>query len=320
MPPALRPAGTPPGRTTGALRAFARRNLCGAGQVVFLASPMSGLCNFLAIGWAAAFGGTGWAMLLGAFLGTILATATAGLFAVERERLDQGLYGFNGLLVGIAVPTFVPAGALMWGLLLVAAALSTLAAIALERLLAPLRLAGLTFPFVLCSWMAILAARLPAPGLVGLAPAAAAAGAAFPEPAQLLRGVLASVSQIFLVDNPVSGAIFLAGFALHSRLCAGLVLYGAALATLAAAALGADGQTLAQGLWGYSAALTAPAIGCVLLPRGRHALALASAAILLTLLLQAALASVLAPLALPVLTFPFVLASWIVLLAAAPTG
>lgn len=299
---------------------FALRVLRGAAQVVFLDNPWTGLGNFAAIIWAAIFGGGSAAMAVAAVLATSIATATAPLLGASAANAARGLYGFNGLLAGVAVAYFLPAGPALWLLVAVAAILSTVVAVALERWLAPYNLAGLTFPFVASSWLVLLAAyRLPGLGTVAFPPAALVAPVAFGSAADALalgRGILTSVSQIFLIDNPTSGAIFLAGFAIQSRICAAYVLYGAALATLLAALLGADAQMVAHGLWGYSAALTAPAIGCIFLQPGGRAFLLATAAIVLTLLLQAATMALLAPVALPALTFPFVLATWVFLLAA----
>ena len=82
--------------------------------------------------------------------------------------------------------------------------------------------------------------------------------------------------------------------------------------------LGAERGTIGLGLWGYSAALTAPAVGCIFNAPDPRALAHAASATLLAVLLQAAAATAVQPLGIPVLTLPFVLATWVFLLLRTP--
>ncbi len=119
---------------------------------------------------------------------------------------------------------------------------------------------------------------------------------------------------MFFVNDALAGALILLGLALHSRAAALLTLAGAASGVACALALGADRAALGQGLWGYTAALTAPALGCVFLPPGRRSLALALGGTLLAVLLQGATATLVQPWGLPPLTLAFVLASWAFLL------
>lgn len=287
--------------------------LRGAGQVVFMNNPLSGALNFAAMFWAAYAGGATWSVAIGSVIGTLVATATAyGLPAPAADR-KAGLLGFNGMLVGAAIPTFLAASPLMWGVLVFAAALSTIVALAVGNLLAPWKVGALTFPFVLTTWCVLLAAHT-IPALPAV-PAEAASPVLSLDAAAFLRAILASVSQIFLVDNPVSGALFLLALAVHSRWCAALAIGGATLAVLAALLVGADKTAICHGLWGYSAALTAPAIGCIFLTPSARTLVYAAFATLLTVVLQGATAVFAASVGLPALTFPFVLATWLFLLA-----
>lgn len=293
--------------------AFLDSALRGSGQVVFMDNPLSGLLNVAALCWGAWAGGTTWPVVAGAVLGGLVATATAWLLPLDRGARAAGLYGFNGLLVGAGLLTFLASTPLTWAVLVFACACSTVLALAIGRWLQPWRLPGLTFPFVLTTWLVLLAAH----GLAGLpaAPAAPMAAVGALDTAGFLRAALVAVAQVFFVDNPVSGAIFLLALAVHSRWCAGLALPGVLLANAAALALGADTGLLAHGLWGYSAALTAPAIGCVFLRPSPRSLCVALAATLFTVLAQGAIASLAGSLGMPALTFPFVLATWLFLLA-----
>lgn len=294
--------------------AFADSALRGSGQVVFMDNPLSGLLNLAALCWGAWAGGSTWIVVAGAIAGMLVATLTAWLLPVDRTTRSAGLYGFNGLLVGAGLFTFLAATPATWTVLVLACAASTVLALALGRALAPWQLPGLTFPFVLTTWLMLLAAQhLTALPAITAAPLAAVSGpGGF---AGLLRASLVGVAQVFFVDNPVSGTIFLLALAVESRWCAGLALGGALLANGCALALGADANILAHGLWAYSAALTAPAIGCVFLRPSPRSLLVAIAATLFTALLQGATAQLAGRFSLPTLTFPFVLATWVFLLA-----
>lgn len=309
--------------TTGTRRAPVDHLLSalrGSGQVIFMADSRTGLVNLLAFAWGAWAGGTRWSVALGAVLGVLVATATAHALAVDEAERRAGLYGFNGLLVGAGIATFLVSTPLVWAVLVLACAASTLVTHALARLLAPWRLPFLTFPFILTTWLVLLAAHA-LPGLSqATLPAALAADSGTLTAPWFLRAALASVGQVFFVDNAVSGALFLLALALASRRAALLAAAGALLAVACALLLGADRGQVVHGLWGYSAVLTAVALGAVFMRPGARTLAYAGAATVLTVLVQGASFSVAGTLGMPALTFPFVLVTWLFLLAGWPAA
>lgn len=308
---------TGPSKAGCALRLLLR----GSGQVIFLDSSLAGLCNFLALGWGAYSGGTNASVAIGALLGTMTATLIAVLVRADKDKLGKGLYGFNGMLVGAVIPTFVAASPLMWGLLFVATAVSTLVTLAVENLLRGAQIPGLTFPFVLTSWLVLLAV----PGLSGFALIEPVGGvsangqglAVLTDAAFILRASLVSVSQVFFINDPISGALILLGLALHSRWCAGLAAGGAVLGVVAALGMGADPAMVGQGLWAYSAVLTAPAVGCIFMQPSLRTIGYAALAALFTIIVQGATATATQVAGIAPLTFPFVLTTWIFLVARA---
>lgn len=294
--------------------------LRGSGQVIFMDNPLTGLLNFVALCWGAFAGGTTLAVAIGAVVGNLVSTAAAYPLRADRAALRRGLCGFNGLLVGAGIPTFLAHTPLMWLLLVFAAAGSTVVTLAIGRWFDAWKLPGLTFPFVLTTWLVLLAAyRLPGLPIAALPPAElasqASAGGGLASTDAFIRAALRGVAQVFFVDNPVSGAIFLLALAVESRWCAALAAFGAAAATACALAMGADANVVAHGLWSYSAVLTAPAIGCVFLKPGPRSLLYGAAATLFTVIVQGATATFAGTLGIPALTFPFVLTTWLFLLA-----
>jgi len=294
--------------------------LRGCGQVIFMDNPLTGFLNLLAMFYGAYAGGTTYAAAIGSVAGTLAATAAARLLRADRGALRKGFYGFNGMLTGAGIATFLDASLLMWVVLIFASAVSTVVALAVENLLRPWKAPGLTFPFVLTVWLVLLAAyKLPGLETTGLPVAALVsraetAGGLF-DAVGLIRASLVSVSQVFFVADPVSGAIFLAALAVHSRWCAGLAAFGAISAVFLALLMGADRATISHGLWGYSSVLTAPAIGCVFMKPTPGTLFYCAAAALFTVVVQSAASALAQTAGVPPLTFPFVFATWLFLLA-----
>ena len=102
---------------------FLRSYLRGAGQVFFMENAITGLFFLAAIFWAGYVEGqpsTAW----GGAVGLLVATLTALMIDSDDNAIGQGLFGFNGVLVGVAVPTFLADHPLMWLYLVIGAAAS----------------------------------------------------------------------------------------------------------------------------------------------------------------------------------------------------
>lgn len=137
--------------------------LPGIGQVFFQDSALTGLV--LALGLLVASRRAFLAALAGAVSGPVVALALgAGGIA-----LGSGLYGFNGVLVAIALEAALPATGRARALIGLALLATPLVTAAVTALLAPLGLPGLTLPFVLVTW-AFLAAATQMPGLAVAGP------------------------------------------------------------------------------------------------------------------------------------------------------
>jgi urea transporter len=315
-------------RTSGWARVVGRHPLLeyldsvlrGCGQVIFMNNPLTGVLNLLAMFWGAYAGGTTYAVAVGSAAGALVSTAAAYALRVDRGALRMGLYGFNGMLVGAGIAAFLGNTPLMWAVLVFASASSTVVSLAFENLLRPWKMPGLTFPFVLTTWLVLLAAYkfsglqtygLPVATLVS---DVSATGGPFGI-AGFIRASLASISQVFFVDNPVSGAIFLLALAVHSRWCAGFAAFGSVGAVAGALLVGAGTAAISHGLWGYSAVLTAPALGCVFTQVSPSTLIYCAAATLFTVFVQGATSTIAQTVGIPALTFPFVLVTWLFLLA-----
>jgi Urea transporter len=130
-------------------------NLRGIGQVMFQDNPLTGALFLIAIGWGSYAAGVPQVAIAGV-VAVIVATFTAQWLRVDVESLNAGLYGFNGILVGLALATFLAPGPLLWVYVILGAAVSVVVMLATTNVVKPWG-GALTFPFVLTTWILLLA-------------------------------------------------------------------------------------------------------------------------------------------------------------------
>jgi urea transporter len=298
---------------------FVDINLRGTGQVMFQNHPLTGALFLAAIAWGSWAGGVP-EVLFGGLLGLVTATLAAMWLRADADALAAGLYGYNGILVGLALATFLAPSPLLWGYVVLGAAVSVVAMLGTVNVTKTWQVAALTFPFVLTTWLLLLAAFAFAglgahvPPFAGdLAPLEPAAANPL-DLAAFVGGIFNSISQVFLKGNLVSALLFLAGLAVSSIPAAGFALAGAVLAVTSAHVLGAESELISAGLLGFSPVLTAIALGTVFHRPSPRVAVYAAVGTVFTVVAQAAMNVALAPVGLPALTAPFVLVSWLFLL------
>src|SRR5262245_46989529 len=108
--------------SSGILR-FVDVNLRGVGQVMFQNNPLSGALFLAAIAWGSYEAGVLHVTLAG-LIAVVVSTLTAHWLHVDEASLRSGLYGYNGILVGLALATFLAPGALLWAYVVLGAAVS----------------------------------------------------------------------------------------------------------------------------------------------------------------------------------------------------
>lgn len=77
---------------------------------------------------------------------------------------------------------------------------------------------------------------------------------------------LVGISQIFVVENAVSGALVLGGIAVYSKEAAAHTLLGSSIGVATGVAMGADPSAITAGLWGFNPALTSLAVSVFFTP------------------------------------------------------
>lgn len=296
---------------------YVRAMLRGTGQVMFQGNAWTGLLFLCGIFWGAYQEGQG-IVAWGAIVGVIVSTLTGYVLQLPKNDGAQGLWGFNGVLVGCALPTFLGNTAWMWIALIICSMLTTWVRTGFNNVMAPWKVNSFTFPFVFCTWLFVLAARV----LHGMPPeymATPELSAHFSTAIDLSFGSLViywlkGIAQVFLINSWVTGIFFLVALFISSRWAALWAAVASAIALFVALIFGAPGSDIANGLFGFSPVLTGIALGCVFYkPNGRSAL-WAIVGIIVTVFVQAGMDAMMMPLGLATLTGPFCITTWLFLL------
>lgn len=108
-----------------------------------------------------------------------------------------------------------------------------------------------------------------------------------------------------MVNDPLAGALVLAGIGYYSKSCAGYTYLGSTIGVLTAYAMGAPGSEIAAGLWGFNPALTSLAVS-VFFVQSPASFMLASGAASSTAVLFAGMKTAMGTaFGVPALTLPF---------------
>lgn len=254
-------------------------------------------------------------VICGALLGVGAATVTGMLLPESVRDGKDGLWGFNGLLVGCALPTFLESTPAMWTALILCSASTVWIRNGLNRIGTRLSVSSLTFPFVLSVWFFLFASRclnnMPSDALCVPALTYRMASAAIPpSAADCVIFVLKGISQIFLINDPLAGAIFLLALAASSVRAALRAACGSLTAVFLALMYGAPESLLTNGLLGFSPALTAVALGGVF-GTGIRSLLWTLTAVVFTFFLELGMQALTEPFGIPVLTAPFCITVWL---------
>lgn len=297
---------------------FVEYCLRGVGQVMFMNNPLTGLMVMVAA-WTydpwLGFGGT---------VGVVVSTLVALLMGFDRGAIHAGLYGFNGVLCGLALATFLAppwdGGATVW--IVVVSAGSSIAMAGLAALFGGAwGVPPFTLAFNFSVLLVLITALHSAQGRVGelitpTAPAVtgpsvssvlreSATSAGSTDVLAVLNAVFRGIGQLFFVNSVLGGVLILVGIVLCSRIAAAFALVGSVIGMLVGMALGADGVAIYNGLWGFNSFDACLAVAGVFYVLTWRSALLGIACAAYTALLFGAIGSFLGPWGLPAMTLPF---------------
>ncbi len=291
-------------------------SLKGTSQVFFMENPITGILFFVAMAYASYVSGV-WATTIGAAIGVVVATLTARLLDCDEKSVASGLFGFNGVLVGAALPTFIAASPQLWVYVVVGAAASTVITAAFSATLtAKWGIPGSTGPFVLTGWLMVAGAysfgglhvtgdtpKLASDYVQGLV--------AIPAPLELVQIFFRNIGQVYLLGSEISGAIILVGIFIASVPAGIAAAIGSLIAMIVSIGMGADPAIVSQGLYGFSPVLTAIAVGVIFLKTSPRVAIYAALATVVTVFVQGALDVMVSPAGIPSFTAPYVLTMYL---------
>lgn len=291
--------------------------LKGSGQVMFQGNVWTGLLFLIGIFWGAYQEGQP-EVAYGAVVGLVASTFAGYILRQPKADGAEGLWGFNGILVGCAFPTFLSDTPQMWLALILCSILTTWVRTGFNNVMAPWKTNSLTFPFVLTSWFFFFAARamqgMPPESMAEpelMAPLSTSIDLSF---SSLVIYWLKGIAQVFLINSWVTGIFFLAALFVSNRWAALWAAVGSALSLIMILLYDGSGSNIANGLYGFSPVLTAIALGCTFYkPNGRTAI-WTLVGIVVTVFIQAGMDSMMLPFGIPTFTAPFCLTTWLFLL------
>lgn len=235
----------------------------GTGQVIFLNSSYAGkiLLGSLAVGDPY--------LAVLAFLGSTTSTLTAQTAQLNTTTTTNGLYSYNGCLVGCATAVFVApqCSTLIMGLpvTLVGATASTFVTQILSQTMVQPQWT-IAFNLVTLTMLLRVQPLLEATTKVDAATtstaAAEVAGATATSFLDLLLAPLVGLSQIFVVESAWTGMGIVAALASYSPQLAGYAVTGSLTGSVIGYTIyGVAPTDIAAGLWGFNPALTALGVG-----------------------------------------------------------
>lgn len=263
--------------------------LKGIGQVMLQNNAVTGLLFLIGIFY------NSWLMGLGALLGVVVSTLTALLLRYPRENIKDGLYGFNGTLVGIAVLFFFQANVVSIILIVVGSALSSVIMYVMhEKKLYPF-----TFPFVLSTWALFMVNHF-----FNLVDRISTSLADVLK-VHVTSAVSTGFGQVMFQGSIVTGVVFFVALLVSSRRVAIFALCGSIVGMLVAWAMAFPTSMITAGIFGYNAVLCAIAFS----DKQKSSWVFAGVAAILSVLIVASFDAF----NLIALTAPFVFATWITL-------
>lgn len=258
--------------------------LKGISQVMLQSNALTGLLFLLAIFW------NSWMQGIAALIGTISGTLISYAFKAEKENVQNGLYGFNGCLVGIAMIVFLGFNVGTLAMVIAGASISSLVMYRMIKW----RWRPLTFPFVVVTWVFLLV--MAALGQFSVSTPDSSGEL------DVFSAITMGLGQVFFQDNIISGILILMGLLLCSIRLAAHATAASVMGLLIALAFGLPLYWLNLGIYGFNAVLCAIAFT----GSGKRTWYF----ILISVLLSIAIAEGFLRLQLIPLTAPFVFATW----------
>ncbi|WP_199120182.1 urea transporter [Pedobacter sp. ASV28] len=260
----------------------------GIGQIMLQNNAWTGLLFMVGICCGS------YVMGIAAIFAVITGTTTAMLLKYPNDEISDGLYGFSAALVGVALICFFQPTVATWAAILIGSVLATV----IQRLFIAKKIPAFTFPFILVTWLFLC--------LFHYFPSLVKPQLASNDTNNYLTLFAHGFGQVIFQVNIWAGILFMIGIFISRPIAAIYAIVGIALSSMIAYQLKEPVNDIYLGLLSYNAVLCAITFA----GKKREDLIRGLIAVILSVLIMIKMRD----LNLPALTFPFVLATWLVLI------
>ncbi len=264
--------------------------LKGIGQIMLQNNAWTGLfflagifCGSLIMGAAA-------------LLAVIAGTLTAKLFKYNEDEVNTGLYGFSATLVGVALVVYFQPTPITWLAIIPGSILATV----IQHFFITKKIPVYTLPFILVTWAFLF---MQCHSHLLSEPEPAATGTMI---SNIFTVLPRGFGQVIFQGNILAGVLFFIGVFIGRPVAAMYAVTGVFLSSVIAYLLGSSLPDIYMGLLSYNAVL------CAITFSGKklNDIVFAIVSVVLSVLIDIQMSKM----RLPVLTFPFVLATWLTLI------
>lgn len=269
---------------------YVKTLLRGVGQVMLQNNTITGLLFLVGIFWNSTLMG------VGAVLGLLSSTLAAVLFKYKQDDINNGLYGFNGVLVGIALLFYFEPSRLIFVSIVFGAILSTF----VMNFMMKKSWSPYTFPFVLSTWIFIALIKF-----FHFAYLSMAEGAINGSSVDWLQATSLGFGQVMFQGSIITGIIFLIAILINSRINATYAVLGSVVGILFALSFSLPLSLINLGIFGYNGVLCGIALG----EKTKKSFAWA----ILGIILSSVILVLFSWLNFTALTAPFVFSTWLTL-------
>ncbi|MBD8347585.1 urea transporter [Dysgonomonas sp. HGC4] len=267
--------------------------LKGVGQIMLQNNALTGLLFLIGIVINSPL------MALAAVVAVVVGTMTAKLLKFNEDNINSGLYGFNATLVGVALIVFFEPTIVIWAAIIILSAISTL----IMNFCIEKKVPVFTFPFIVLVWISLYVFH-------SLTPVPASSPDYLVDiidytPFSLMDYGLGFGDVIFQ-GSLISGIIFFIAVYVSSPTSALYGLFGALFGVLIAILLKDRIEDVKLGMFSFNPVLCAIAFAGTRKIDGLY--------VIIAVLLSGITEEIMIRCDLPVLTFPFVMGTWLTLI------
>lgn len=235
-------------------------------------------------------------MGLSALIAIICGTITAHILKFQPSEKNKGLFAFSAALVGVAIMLFFKPVFIVWVLVVIGAIIATI----MQHFFIQRKIPVFTFPFVAVTWFFLFFVGKYFPDLMQNSVASATFSYNY------FDFSLKGYGQVIFQNNLLSGIIFFIGVFISSPIAAFYGLAGGFIAGIISTYLFVPIENIAEGLFSFNAVL------CAILFSGTKIID--GFWVLFSVLLSLFFSLLFVHINLPQLTFPFVAASFTVVI------